>query len=77
MVIKSLSRDDLISIKFAKARKELKAIERELINSLKESLESLLDLESLYEVRNHIDDLVSTWEDKEIDLDDFGDGGDD
>jgi DNA polymerase III delta subunit len=76
MVIKSLSRDDLISIKFAKARKELKAIERELINSLKDSLESLLDLESLYEIRNHVDDLISTWKDKEIDLDDYDDGGD-
>lgn len=76
MVIKSLSRDDLISIKFAKARKELKAIERELIDALKGSLESLLDLESLYEVRNHIDELVANWEEREIDLDDYDKGDD-
>ena len=77
MVIKSLSRDELIAIKFAKAKKELKVIERELLEHLKESLTILLDVESLYELRSYIDDLISNWKDKEIDLDDYDDGSDD
>jgi hypothetical protein len=77
MVIKSLSRDDLIAIKFAKAKKELKVIERELMDNMKTSLSSLLDLESLYEIRNHIDDVILNWKEKDIELDDYDDEGED
>lgn len=77
MVIKSMSRDDLILIKLAKAKKDLKAIEQQLVSSLKESLTFLVDIESLYELKNYLDDLIANWEDKEINLNDYDDGEDD
>jgi hypothetical protein len=34
-------------------------------------------LESLYEIRNHIDDVILNWKEKDIELDDYDDEGED
>jgi len=70
MVIKSLGKYQIEDYKLNAARKRLIDLERELVEQLKVSLSSLVELEHLQELSELINVLINQWEEQEIELDD-------
>jgi len=70
MVIKSMGKYQIEEYKLNAARKKLIEIEQELVDQLKVSFSSLLELEHLQELSEYIDDLIRKWEEQEVELTD-------
>jgi len=66
IVIKT--RDQVVEDRVDDVVGELERIERELVDQIKESLENLITIETLYEIRDHIDNLVVNWVEEEVEL---------
>ena len=70
MAIRLTSRVDVEQVKLEKVLKNLEDLQRELIVNVKTAVESIIELEGLYEIRDHIDRLIEDWVDEDIELDD-------
>ena len=68
MVIKSMGKYQIEEYKLNAVKKRLVAIEQELVDQLKISLSSLMELEHLQELAEYIDDLIRKWEEQEVEL---------
>lgn len=75
MAIKMVSSKSLVVDRIKTISNQLKALELEVVVAIKESAASLMDIDSLYDIRDYIDTLIMNWGDDVVDLDDF-DGGD-
>jgi len=62
------TRDQCADTKVTDVIEELERIQRELVDQIKDSISNLVTIETLYEIRDHIDDLVINWVDEEIEL---------
>ena len=74
MEIKHMSRDELQKARLNAAEKEIDELERAVVNTLKDAIKSALEMlfreESLYEIRDYVEDLIANWEEEEIEDDD-------
>ena len=49
---------------------KLETMQKEVVGGVKVALSSLISIEYLYDIREHIDQLILNWEDEEIELED-------
>ena len=61
MAIKVLNRDELAKYKLDAEFIQLKKLEREVVEQIKLSMKMFVDIESIYELKDHIDNIVSDW----------------
>ncbi len=77
MSIRKIKKTEVTRFKFNSRIRKLKDLEEDLLICIQESLASLTTLDSLYEVREYIEDLIADWENSEIEFDDEDDGEED
>ena len=70
MAIKRLSSEEVIIGKYNAAISECEAIERVLVEQHKESISDLITIDHLYDLKNHIDQLLIDWQETEIESED-------
>jgi len=51
-----------------KISSDLECLQAEVIGQIKHIMTQLISIESLYEIRDYIDDLIVNWEDEEIEI---------
>lgn len=76
MAIKVLSRDGVNEYKLDSELQQLKEVEVAMIAQIKKSLSHLTDLDYLYDIQDHIDDLIREWDNKELETEDYEDDED-
>ncbi len=76
MAIKVLSRDEVDEYKLDSEIQQLKEMEVAMTAQIKEALLHLTDLDYLYDIQDHIDDLIRKWDDKELETEDYEDDED-
>jgi hypothetical protein len=53
-----------------KMAQKLDQLQNEVVDGIKVSLQALVSIEVLYDIRDYIDQLILNWEDEEIELED-------
>ena len=67
MVIKVMGKAEIAQRKVDAELKELKKLQEEFLNQIKESVGMLIDLDYLYELQEYVEDLIANWEETEFD----------
>ena len=70
MVVRVIGPTKITRYRVNAAKKRLKEIEEQLVVELIEGMDSVLEIEHLHDLRDHIDKLIANWEDAIIELSD-------
>ncbi len=70
MVVRTIGPTKIARYRVNAAKKRLKELEEQLVEEIKESMESVLEIEHLHELKDYIDDLIVKWEDAIVELSD-------
>jgi len=62
MAIKILSTDEIKTAKFNAVVKEFEELQEEVVEQVKVALDHIIELDYMYEIKNHIDQLLVDWE---------------
>mgnify|MGYP006278439707 CR=1 FL=1 len=73
MSIRKIKKTEITRFRFNAGIKKLQDLEEDLLICIQESIASLASLDSLYEIRNQVEDLIADWENEEIEFDDEDD----
>lgn len=73
MVIKIMRGENIRAEKLEKTVQELEELQKEVVEYVKVALSQLITIDHLYDVKNHIDQLLIDWEEPEIDFEDEDD----
>ena len=68
MAIKVMGKSEIAQRKMESELKQLEGLQQELLNQIKESIGTLIDLDYLYELQEYIEDLIVKWEETKFDL---------
>lgn len=68
MAIKIMGRSEIERSKVEAELKAMKKLQEDLVNQIKVSIGSLVDLDYLYELQEYVEDLIAKWEDVEFEL---------
>jgi len=62
MAIKILSTDEINTSKYNAIVKEFEELQGEVVEQVKIALDHIIELDYMYEIKNHIDQLLVDWE---------------
>jgi hypothetical protein len=68
MAIKVMGKSEIAQHKLDVELKQLNKLQEELLNQIKGSIGTLIDLDYLYELQEYIEDLIVKWEETEFEL---------
>lgn len=70
MSIRKIKKTEITRFRFNAGIKKIQNLEEDLLVCIQESMASLTSLDSLYDIRNYVDQLIADWENDEIEFDD-------
>lgn len=68
MVIKVMGKSEIVQNKINLELKQLEKLQEELLNQIKKSMGTLVDLDYLYELQEYIEDIILKWKETEFEL---------
>ena len=70
MPIMIKNREQYTKITLDRVIKKLEIMQKEVVACVTVALSSLISIDYLYDIRDHIDQLILNWKDEEIELED-------
>lgn len=69
MVIKSMSIDEVRDKKFAAELRRMEKLQEELVMQVKFCISQLINIDHVYDIQEHVENIIANWKDPEIEYD--------